>query len=136
MMPTASAVVADIIDVALGNSATIFRHLRLQPRQQTSLRIEKIGDLVSRFYIRLMVKDQPGVFAQIGRVLAENAISISGVLQHEGRGPDNTVPVVIITHPTRQSKVTAGLEGLDSLDTICNKPVCIRIVDIPEDQEL
>jgi len=135
MMPTASAVVADIIDVALGNSATTFRHLHLQPRDKAAQLIEKIGDSISRFYIRLMVKDQPGVFAQIGKILAENAVSISGVLQHEGRGPDNTVPVVIATHPTRQSKVTAALEGLDKLDTVCSKPVCIRIVDIPEDKD-
>ena len=135
MMPTASAVVADIIDVALGNSATTFRHLHLRPRSQTAPLIEKIDNLISRFYIRLMVKDQPGVFAQIGRILAENAISISGIIQHEGRGPDNTVPVVIATHPTRQSKVTAALESLDRLETICSKPVCIRIVDIPEDKD-
>jgi homoserine dehydrogenase len=135
MMPTASAVVADIIDVAIGNSATTFRQLRLQPREKTAPLIVKIGDSVSRFYIRVMAKDQPGVFAQIGRILAENAISISGALQHEGRGPDNTVPVVITTHPTKQSKVTAALKDLAKLDTICGKPVCIRIVDIPEDKD-
>ncbi|MCJ7730279.1 MAG: homoserine dehydrogenase [Sedimentisphaerales bacterium] len=135
MMPTASAVVADIIDVAIGNSATTFRQLRLQPREKTAPLIVKIGDSVSRFYIRVMAKDQPGVFAQIGRILAENAISISGALQHEGRGPDNTVPVIITTHPTKQSKVTAALKDLANLDTICGKPVCIRIVDIPEDKD-
>jgi homoserine dehydrogenase len=82
-----------------------------------------------------MVKDQPGVFAQIGKVLADNAISISGVLQHEGRGPDNTVPVVITTHPTPQFKVSAAINGLGQLNTVCAKPVCIRIVNIPEDKE-
>ena len=135
MMPTASAVVADIIDVALGNSATIFRHLRLKPREEVAPLIDKIGNLVTRFYIRLMAKDQAGVFAQIGKILAEHAISISGILQHEGKGPDNTIPVVITTHPTQQSKVTAALEGLHKLDTICSKPVCIRIVDILEDKD-
>jgi homoserine dehydrogenase len=135
MMPTASAVVADIIDVAIGNSGTTFKHLRLRPRSEVAGLIDKIDNLVTRFYIRLMVKDQPGVFAQIGRILADNAISISGVLQHEGRGPDNTVPVVITTHPTRQDKVTAALKGLATLDTVCSKPVCIRIVPIPEDLE-
>ena len=135
MMPTASAVVADIIDVALGNSATTFRHLRLQPRSKTLPAIEQIDNTVSRFYIRLMVKDQPGVFADIGRILGRNEISISGVLQHEGRGPDNTVPVVITTHPTAQKKVTAAIGSLEKLDTVCAPPVCIRIVDIPEDIE-
>ena len=135
MMPTASAVVADIIDVALGNSARTFSHLHVQPRSKTEALIEKVGDLVSRFYIRLMVKDQPGVFAHIGRILSENEISISGVLQHEGRGPDNTVPVVITTHPTQQSRLSAAMDGLNAVDTICSKAVCIRIVDIPEDED-
>jgi homoserine dehydrogenase len=81
-----------------------------------------------------MAKDQPGVFAQIGKVLADNAISISGVLQHEGRGSNNTVPVVITTHPNKQDKITSALKGLSALDTVSH-PVCIRIVDIPEDQE-
>ncbi len=135
MMPTASAVVADIIDVAIGNSSTSFRQLRLKPRSKVAPLIDKIDNLVSRFYTRLMVKDQPGVFAQIGKILADNAISISGVLQHEGRGPDNTVPVVITTHPTRQGKVTAALRDLERLDTVCAKPACIRIVDIAEDKD-
>lgn len=135
MMPTASAVVADIIDVALGNSVTTFRHLQISPRDKTKPLIEKIGNLVSRFYIRLMVTDKPGVFAQIGKILAKNAISISGILQHEGTGPANTVPVVITTHPTKQSKVTTALRDLARLKTVCRKPVCIRIADIPQDSD-
>ena len=135
MMPTASAVVADIIDVALGNSATTFRHLNLQPRSKTAPLIEKIDNLVSRFYIRIMCKDQPGVIAKWSKVLAENEISISGALQHEDIGPDNTVPVVITTHPTRQKNVTTALEDMEKLDVIGGKPVCIRIVDIPEDKD-
>ena len=135
MMPTASAVVADIIDVALGNSATTFRHLHLKPRNEIEPLIDKIDNLIGRFYIRFMAKDQAGVFAQIGKILAENAISISGVLQREGRGQHNTVPLVITTHPTQQSKVTACLEDLTKLDTVLGEPVCIKIVDIPEDKE-
>jgi homoserine dehydrogenase len=135
MMPTASAIVADIIDVALGNSATTFQHLHLRPRNEVAPLIEKIDNLVSRFYIRLLAKDQPGVFAQIGKVLADNAISISGVLQHEIAGPDDTVPVIITTHPNRQDKITSALADLEKLNTVCAKPVCIRIVAIPEDKE-
>jgi homoserine dehydrogenase len=135
MMPTASAVVADIIDVALGNSATTFKNFRLKPHAEIAGMIDKIDNLVGRFYIRLMANDQPGVFAQVGKVLADNAISISGVLQHEIPGPDNTVPVVITTHPNRQDKISAALKGLGSLNTVCAKPVCIRIVNIPEDKE-
>ena len=97
--------------------------------------IEKIDNLVSRFYIRVMCKDQPGVLAQWSKVLADNQISISGALQHEGTGPENTVPVVIATHPTLQKNVTAALIDMERLDVIGGKPVCIRIVDIPEDKD-
>jgi homoserine dehydrogenase len=135
MMPTASAIVADIIDVAIGNSATTFNHLNLQPREKVVPLIDKIDNLVSRYYIRIMCKDQPGVIAQWSKVLAEHEISISGALQHEGTGPDNTVPVVITTHLTRQKNVTAALKDMEKLETIGGKPVCIRIVDIPEDKD-
>jgi len=135
MMPTASAVVADIIDVALGNSATTFKHLNMRDRAQTAPLIEKIDNLVSRFYIRIMCKDQPGVIAQWSKVLADHQISISGALQHEGIGPENTVPVVILTHPTLQKNIFAALSDMERLDTIGGKPVCIRIVDIPEDKD-
>jgi homoserine dehydrogenase len=135
MMPTASAVVADIIDVAMGNSGTTFRHLHLQPRDKTVPLIEVIGNLVSRFYIRIMCKDQPGAIAQWSKILADHQISISGALQHEGRGPENTVPVVITTHPTQQKNVTAALSDMERLDVIGGTPVCIRIVDIPEEAD-
>jgi homoserine dehydrogenase len=135
MMPTASAIVADIIDVALGNSATTFRHLNLRHRNETASLIEKIDNTVSRFYIRIMCKDQPGVIAQWSRVLADHQISISGAIQHEGIGPDNTVPVVIATHPTLQKNITTALADMEKLDVIGGKPICIRIVDIPEDMD-
>ncbi|MFQ6035590.1 MAG: homoserine dehydrogenase [Sedimentisphaerales bacterium] len=135
MMPAASAVVADIIDVALGNSATTFRHLHLKPRNEVGPLIENIDNLICRFYIRVMCKDQAGVVARWSKILADHQISISGALQHEGIGPENTVPVVITTHPARQKSVTAAVEDMEALDVIGGKPVCIRIVDIPEDKE-
>jgi homoserine dehydrogenase len=135
MMPTASAVVADIIDVAMGNSATTFRQMNLRPRSQAAPLIEKIDNLVSRYYIRVMCKDRPGVVAQWSRVLADHQISISGAIQHEGVGPDDTVPVVIATHPARQKNVAAALKGMENLEVVGAKPVCIKILDIPEDKD-
>jgi homoserine dehydrogenase len=135
MMPTASAIVSDIIDVAIGNSANTFNHFRLKTKEQSSITVDKIDNLISRFYIRIMCKDRPGGIAQWSKVLAEHNISISGAIQHEGTGPANTVPVVITTHPARQKDVTAALEGMEKLEVIGGKPVCIRIVDIPEDND-
>jgi len=136
MMPTASAVVADIIDVALGNSETTFKHLQLKPRSDVEPLVEAIDDCVSRFYIRIMAKDEPGVVACYGQILGDHRISISGALQHEGRGPDNTVPVVITTHETPERNMAAALTELTDSDQFSGRPVCIRIVDIPEDKDL
>lgn len=133
MMPTASAVVADIIEIAMGNSKNLFDGRKIKPRDETSL--DTIDNLQSRFYIRLMVKDKPGVVAKYAKVLGEHQISICGVLQHEGVGPDNTVPVVITTNPTIQKNMTAALEEVEQLGIVSAKAVCIRIVDIPEDQD-
>ncbi len=135
MMPTASAVVADIIDVAIGNSAKTFGQLSLRPHTEVEPLIETIDESHSRFYIRVMAKDEPGVVASYGRILEKNKISISGALQHEGTGPDNSVPVVIVTHLTQEKNVRAALSDLAKLDVISGEPVCIRIVDIPEDKD-
>lgn len=136
MMPTASAVVADILDVAMGNSRTTFEHLRLKPREDVIPLIEDINDSVSRFYIRVMAKDVPGVVACYGRILGDHQISISGALQHEGRGPDNTVPVVITTHRTQERNMAAALAELAQSEFFTGQPVCIRIEDIPEDRDV
>jgi len=135
MMPTASAVVADLIDVALGNSRTTFDHLQLKPRETTRPLIERIDDSISRFYVRVMAKDKPGVVARYSTILADHQISISGALQHEGTGPSNTVPVVITTHRTQEKNMATALAELTRLDVISGKPVCIRIVDIPQDRD-
>lgn len=135
MMPTASAVAADIIDAAMGNSGNTFEHLNLRPREEIREFIEPIGNVTNRFYIRIMCKDQPGVIAKWSRILSDHEISISGAIQHEGRGPDNTVPIVIATHPTKDRNVAAAMEDLKKLDVIGGQPVCIRIVDIPEDSD-
>jgi len=135
MDPTASAVVADVIDVALGNSANIFKNLRIKPRAEVLPLIDTIDKLIGSFYIRLILKDQPGVVAQIGKILADHTISISGILQRESPGPEGHVPVVITTHPTPQQQISGALADLGKLEAVCTEPVCIRIVDIPEDRD-
>lgn len=135
MMATASAVVADIIDIALGNNQHVFETMAMATDIKRSAEIKPIEMLDSRFYIRIMAKDEPGVFAKYGNILGKHGISISGAIQHEWTGPNNTVPVVIITHMTQQKNMTDAIAELESLDIISEKPVCIRIVDIPEDKE-
>jgi homoserine dehydrogenase len=135
MLATASAVVADIIEIGHGNYQRVFTNIAVDSPEKTGLVLNDISTINSRFYIRLMAKDEPGVVATYGKILGDHEISISGAIQHEGSGPDNTVPVVITTHPTRQKNMFAALSELEQLDVIGGKPVCIRIVDIPEDKD-
>jgi homoserine dehydrogenase len=135
MMPTASAVIADMLDVALGNSARTFEHVSIRPRAESIGRIEKMDDLVSRFYIRAMVKDEPGTLATLSKTLGDHRISISGALQHEGTGPDNTVPIVIVTHPTSERDKAAAQKEMSRLKVLSGTAVWVRIVDIPEDRD-
>jgi len=134
MMATASAVTADIIDIALGNSQRLFEVMPMASDDAAPAAFKSIDEIDSRFYIRIMARDEAGVFARYGQILSNHQISISGAMQHEWDGPDSTVPVVITTHPAPQKKMKAALEELQRLDVICGKPVCIRIVNIPEDK--
>ncbi len=134
MMATASAVVADIIEIALGNSQRLFNSMPML-RNQNKPKIQSLDEIISRYYIRMMAKDVPGVTAKYAQVLGNHNISISGAIQHEGHGPNNTVPVIVTTHPTCQKNMDAALKELSGLNVIAPNPVCIRIVEIPEDKD-
>src|SRR5207302_9789513 len=81
-MPTASAVVADLIDMAVGRAQRTFQTLRLWSGDGGGITLRPSTTVRSRFYLRLLVADRPGVLADIARVLAEHHISISSVIQH------------------------------------------------------
>jgi homoserine dehydrogenase len=133
MMPTASAVVADIIEVAMGNSSNLFNAQTIKSRADTVASLESIDNVVSRYYIRLLAKDVPGTVAMYAQILGDNGISISGVLQHEDHNVGTSVGVIVTTHPAEESKLNAAIKAITELDAIDGEPVCIRIVDIPED---
>jgi homoserine dehydrogenase len=133
MMPTASAVVADIIEVAMGNSSNLFNAQTIKSRADTVASLESIDNVVSRYYIRLLAKDVPGTVARYAQILGDNGISISGVLQHEDHNVGTSVGVIVTTHPAEESKLNAAIKAITELDAIDGEPVCIRIVDIPED---
>lgn len=135
MMPTASAVVADIVEIGLGNSQRLFKNMPMAAGADRALAVKNIREIECRFYIRLMAKDEPGVVAKYGKILASHKISVRGAIQHEGRGPDGSVPVVITTHPTQEQNMFNALDEISRLKVIASRPVCIRIVDIPEDSE-
>lgn len=133
MMATASAVVADIIEIALGNSQRLFDTMPMI--RQAKPKLQSPDEIISRYYLRLMAKDVPGVTAKYAQVLGNHNISISGAIQHEWHGPNNTVPIVVTTHKTCQKNMDAAIKDLSKLDVLSPNPVCIRIVEIPEDKD-
>ena len=127
---TASAVVADITDVALNIvSGSVRRIPGFRPGEQFS-EVVSIDEASSRYYLRFMVKDCPGVLASITQILAEKSISISSLIQHERRDADGVVPLVILTHKAVEKEIKSALGEIDTL-SINHSPVkLMRIEDI------
>jgi len=97
-MPTASAVVSDIIGVALGTVPLAFKQLAILPDTTPRARVLPGDQLQSRYYLRLMARDVPGVLAEVTDALGRYKISVSAVRQHEADDAGQFVPVVITTH--------------------------------------
>ncbi|MCY2930787.1 MAG: homoserine dehydrogenase [Planctomycetota bacterium] len=129
--PTASAVVADILSAALGDSRRRFAALRLWADVSPEAKQLPIDAATGRHYIRLLAADRPGVLAQIAAILGEHGISICSVLQPEvpGSGKGNGVPVIITTHEAPEGQLRAALAKVDRLETVKAPTVCIDIVD-------
>ncbi len=121
--PTASAVAADIIDIARGNRAPAFGvpAAALQPLQAAPMAAHR-----GAYYIRLMVVDRPRVLASVASSLGAHGISIESVLQR-GRAPEERVPVVIVTHETEERELNAALGEIANHEAVAEPPLSIRI---------
>ncbi len=131
-MPTASAVVADLVAVAMGTAQRAFGQLAVWPDRPGRANQLPIEAVRSRYYLRVMAEDAPGVLAQVAAVLGRHRISIRSVLQHEPLGSADEaagVPVVITTHQAVEGNVRAALGEVDALGVIKAPSVCIGIVD-------
>ncbi len=119
-LPTASAVVADIIDLAVGRAQRTFQTLRLWSGNGHNLTVRRSSTVRSRFYLRTMVRDAPGVLGEIARELAKHSISISSVIQHEALDDEegNIVPLVIMTHTAMTGAFRAALAEIDRLPCV------------------
>jgi homoserine dehydrogenase len=130
-MPTASAVVADIVGVAMGTAVRAFEQLRIFPDTARPADVLPFEQLESRYYLRLTAKDVPGVLADVTRALGDNGISLSAVRQSEVGDADRRVPVVITTHKAREGSIRAALRTIEALKTIQPPTACLRIIDAP-----
>lgn len=131
-MPTASAVVADIFSITSGAAMVHMDSLKIWPDIAPRANQLPIEAVQSRYYLRLIVEDRPGVFAQLASVLGNHKISISAVLQHEpssSQADAQNVPVIITTHKVVEGNLRSALEQLDALSVTRAPSVCIGIVD-------
>jgi homoserine dehydrogenase len=125
--PTASAVVSDIIATALGITSKAFETLNFWPDRTQKARQLAPEDLISRYYLRFMVKDRPGTVARISSILSSNGISITSLLQKE-EAKDN-IPLVMTTHEARAGAVTQALKEIENLEETVSAPIFIRIIE-------
>jgi homoserine dehydrogenase len=128
-MPTASAVVADIIDAAKSISGKVRSQV---PRgwlsgSQANISLCPIDDVQTRYYVRLVVLDQPGVLAQISNILGEHRISIASVIQKERHEVDDTASIVIVTHKAVEKNMQTAIQEIDTLGVVKGTSRLIRI---------
>ncbi len=121
--PTASAVVADLIDIARGRSTPVWGAASGALTDAPSV---PIAAHVGAYYLRLMVVDRPGVIADVTAELRDQGISLESMLQR-GRSPGEVVPVVLVTHETREAAMRAALARIGALDAVLEDPAVIRI---------
>jgi len=124
--PTASAVVADLIDIARGSTATSFAlpASQLMPSVPAPMARHQ-----GAYYIRLMVVDRPGVIADIAAALRDEQVSMEQMIQR-GRAPGEAVPVVLTTHDAEEAAMRRALERIDRLDTVLEAPRMIRVENL------
>lgn len=130
-MPTASAIVADMIDTAVGRTALTFNTLELWSQREPRVGILEQAHLKGRYYLRFMVEDHPGVMAQIAGVLGRHGVSIASVIQHnpEPQTDASIVPLVIMTHMSTEGATSAAVQDIDRLDCVSAGSVRMRVLD-------
>jgi homoserine dehydrogenase len=131
MMPTASAVVGDVIELArniMTGAVGRVPPLAFLPRCLEHKRIQPMEELSAAYYFRFTAMDKPGVLSSIAGILGEHRISIASVIQ-KGRREGGAVPVVMMTHEAREADVRQALSRIDRLDDIPEKTMLIRVED-------
>ena len=131
--PTASAVVADLVDVARMMTADPEHrvpHLAFQPDRLSDLPILPIGEVETRYYLRMRVLDRPGVLADITRVLADLGISIEAMVQKEPHEGEEQVTIIMLTHLTLEKHVEVALRRVEALPVVSGKVTRIRLEEL------
>ena len=128
--PTASAVVADIVDVVrvmTSDPEHRVPHLAFQPDALSDFPVLSIDNIQVAYYLRLYAEDKPGVLADITRILADNGISIEAVIQKEPRASENKLPVILLTQTVLEKQLMAALVKIETLASVSGQVTRIRV---------
>ncbi len=128
--PTASAVIADLVDITRLHTADPEHrvpHLAFQPDQVLELPVLPIGETVTSFYLRMRVLDKPGVLADITRILADSDISIDAMIQREAGEGESQTDIIMLTHQTVEKNAVAAIARIEALDSVQGKVTRLRL---------
>jgi homoserine dehydrogenase len=125
-MPTASAVVADLVDVGLGRAGITFHAMKAFSGSCEYISIANILQIKTRYYLRFTVIDKPGVLAKIAGILGNYTISIASVIQHESK-ENGTVPLIMMTHAAEEGNLQKALAEIKQLDVIKDSTRFLRV---------
>ena len=131
--PTASAIIADLVDVTRMHTADPEHrvpHLAFQPDQLSDLAVLPIGEVESSYYLRMRVLDRPGVLADITRILADRDISIDAMIQKEPPEGEDQTDIIMLTHRTIEKFVVDAMARIEALSTVRDKVVRIRLEEL------
>jgi len=131
--PTASAVIADLVDVTRMHTAdpeNRVPHLAFQPNQLVNLPILPISEVQTSYYLRLRVQDKPGVLADITRILADEQISIDAVIQKEPDEGEDQTDLIMLTHQTREKRINAAIAKMEALPVVAGKVTRLRLEEL------
>jgi len=125
-MPTGSAVVSDIVDIARDIKKNATGRIPVMVKTIRDVRIKKIDDVISMYYFRFSALDKPGVLSKISGILGNYNISIASMIQ-KGRRVGEAVPLVVLTHEAKEKDVRQAIEEIDHLPVVMDKTVFIRV---------
>jgi len=131
--PTASAVIADLVDVTRMHTADPHHrvpHLAFQPDQLADLPILPMEEVRSAYYLRLRALDKPGVLAEVTRILADLEISIDAMMQKEPAEGEDAADIIILTHITVEKNINQAIAKIEALPTIDGKVIRIRMEEL------
>ena len=131
--PTASAVIADLVDVTRMHTADPEHrvpHLAFQPNAMANLPILPLSEVITSYYLRLRVEDKPGVLADITRILADQKISIDAMIQREPDEGEEQTDIIMLTHKTREKNADAAIARIEALAVVTGKITRLRLEEL------